>query len=86
MRQQIESANIDDLNELDMFESDTLVKWYGGFFPEIHIHFCIDFEENTEYLIPHRIREGLRLGLCDILKSSYPLILISICKKVFIGR
>lgn len=76
---------LEDLDDLEIFESKEIAQWYGDFYPEININFCIDFEENTEYLIPCRIREGLRLGLCDILKYSYPLIIISICRKVFIG-
>ena len=67
--------NLDEINK-SLFQ--TLDQWCGEFTPEINISFCVDFERNEDdFIIPHRIKEGLKLGLGDILKSSYPLIVSS---------
>ena len=77
---------IDDLNELAQFESKTLNEWFGKFNPEININFCIEFNSSIEYKIPYRIKEGLKLDLGDILKSSYPLIITSITQRFNLNK
>jgi hypothetical protein len=71
-------TTIKDLNEISRSLLQTLDHWCGEFMPEINISFCVDFERNeNDFIIPYRIKEGLKLGLGDILKSSYPLIISS---------
>jgi hypothetical protein len=71
-------TKINDLNEINKSLLQKLDQWCGKFIPEINISFCVDFERNEDdFIIPHRIKEGLKLGLGDILKSSYPLIISS---------
>ena len=71
-------TTIKNLNEISISLLQTLDHWCGKFIPEINISFCVDFGRNEDdFIVPYRIKEGLKLGLGDILKSSYPLIISS---------